>query len=152
MDLVSIILCAVLCLIGVIHLMWGLGFTWPCKDEATLARTVVGARGIEKMPPGWASILVALCLFGAAYLAIGLRNLAPVHIPQPLAFLGGLAAAAVFGFRGVFGIMPAFEKMTPEQPFLSLNRRYYSPLCLMIGLAFGLLSVAVPNWSMRLFG
>ena len=152
MDLVAIILCVVLSILGLIHLMWSLGLTWPCKDEKTLARTVVGARGIEKMPPRWASFVVSLCLFAAAYLALGLRNLGPVHIPQPLAFLGGLGAAAVFGSRGIFGIMPAFEKMAPEQPFLSLNRRIYSPLCFLIGVTFALLSVAVPNWSMRLFG
>ena len=152
MDLVGIILCVVLCIIGLVHLVWSLGLTWPCKDEVTLARTVVGARGIEKMPPKWASFLVALCLFAAAYLAIGLRDLAPIHIPTPLAFVAGLAAAAVFGFRGVAGVMPAFERMAPEQPFLSLNRRFYSPLCVLIGLAFAILSVAVPNWTMRLFG
>lgn len=152
MDLVAIILCAVLCVIGFTHLIWAFGLTWPCADEATLAKTVIGRRGIEKMPPRWASLLVAICLFAAAYLAIGLRNLAPVHIPTPLAFIGGLGAAAVFGLRGAAGVMPTFEKLAPEQPFLSLNRRYYSPLCVIIGLAFAVLSVAVPNWTMRLFG
>ena len=152
MDLVGILLCVLLCVLGTIHLMWGLGLTWPCRDEASLARTVVGRRGVEVMPPKWASWFVALCLFAAAYLAVGLRNLAPIHIPQPIAFLSGFVVAAVFGIRGFAGIMPAFERMAPEQPFLSLNRRFYSPLCLLIGIGFAALSIAVPNWSMRLFG
>ncbi len=152
MDFVAIILFFVLCAIGGVHLIWAIGLTWPCKDERSLARTVVGARDIENMPPKWASLIVALCLFAAAYLAIALRNLAPISFPQPLAFIGGLGATAVFGFRGIFGVMPAFEKLTPEQPFLSLNRRFYSPLCALIGFAFGMLVIAMPHWTMRLFG
>ena len=30
-------------------------------------------------------------------------------------------------------IQPAFEQALPEQPFLSLNRRFYSPLIFLLG-------------------
>lgn len=149
MNLLAMILSVVIFVIGMIHLLWALGSTWPCKDEASLARTVVGSRGIEKMPPRWASAFVSICLFGASLWALALRGLAPVQIPQILNFIGGAGLTAVFGLRGILGVFPAFEKMSPEQPFLSLNRRIYSPLCLMIGIAFALLTLSLPNWGWR---
>jgi len=42
--------------------------------------------------------------------------------------------ALVFLGRGVEGYLPAMAKA--EQPFPQLNRRYYSPLCLVLGLGF----------------
>lgn len=150
MDILAYILCGTLIVIGLVHLLWALGSTWPCKDEVTLAKTVVGSRGIEKMPPRWASLFVALCLFAASYWALALRGLAPVKIPQLFTVLGGLVLAGVFGARGVFGVLPAFERLSPEQPFLKLNRRIYSPLCFLIGAGFALLVLSIPNWTWRL--
>ena len=47
-------------------------------------------------------------------------------------------------------MLPAFEQALPEQPFLSLNRRFYSPLIFLIGVGFALLTLALPYWSWRL--
>ena len=46
--------------------------------------------------------------------------------------------------------MPTFERALPEQPFLRLNRRFYSPLCVLIGLGFLGLTLAMPNWAWRI--
>jgi hypothetical protein len=46
--------------------------------------------------------------------------------------------------------LPAFERALPEQPFLTLNRRFYSPLIILIGIGFALLTLALPHWSWRL--
>ena len=149
MNTLAIILFSLLCLIGLAHLVWAMGVTWPYRDEKSLARAVVGTRDIEKMPPRWASVFVAIFLFIGGVWALSLRQLAPITIPQTLNFLGGAGLAAIFGLRGVFGIFPAFEKMSPEQPFLRLNRRYYSPLCFLIGVGFALLALSIPNWGWR---
>lgn len=149
MDTLALILCVVLSAIAVIHMVWAAGSAWPYKDETSLAKAVVGSRGIENMPPRWASLLVSLCLFGAGLWALALRGIGPIQVPQMVQFLGGLALTAVFGLRGVLGVFPAFEKMAPEQPFLRLNRRVYSPLCVLIGLGFALLTIAIPNWGWR---
>lgn len=146
------ILSVILAAIALLHLAWAAGSTFPCKDELSLARTVVGTRGIEKMPPRWASLVVAICLLGASVWALALRGLGPVQLPQVLAFLGGSALTTIFGLRGIAGVLPAFERMSPEQPFLKLNRRVYSPLCFLIGIGFGLLTVAIPNWGWRIWG
>ena len=73
-------------------------------------------------------------------------------VPQSKPFLApvGLLLALVFLGRGVAGVLPAFERAAPEQPYLSLNRRIYSPLCVLAGLGFLFLTLALPNWSARL--
>ncbi len=53
------------------------------------------------------------------------------HSPFALVFLG----------RGVAGFTPAWRRHTPEQPFATLDIRYYSPLCLAIGLGFAALAI-----------
>ena len=150
MNMLAFLLFGVLMLIGLVHLSWALGSTFPRKDEQTLARTVVGSRGIEKMPPRWASAFVAVCLFIAGLWALALRDYGPLKLPQLIDLLGGLAITAAFTLRGVLGVLPTFERLAPEQPFLKLNRRVYSPLCFLIGVGFALLILAIPNWGWRL--
>jgi hypothetical protein len=42
-------------------------------------------------------------------------------------------AAAVFLLRGAVTYMPFWRRVAPEQPFARLDRQYYAPLCLLIG-------------------
>ena len=150
----SILLSAVLGITGLVHLAWAFGSTFPYANEQALARAVVGRRGITRMPPMAASAFVALCLFGASLWALLLGRLVEAPVSDWLVAPGGLVLAAVFLMRGVIGILPTFEQALPEQPFLRLNRLFYSPLCLLIGLAFFGLTLTMPNWSWRisLFG
>ena len=64
--------------------------------------------------------------------------------------LAGLTAGMIFLGRGIIGVLPAFERSAPELPFLTLNRRVYSPLSFLLGLGFILLVLSLPNWSWRL--
>lgn len=150
MDAVAYLLCALLFFIAFVHLLWATGSTWPCEDEITLAKTVVGSRGIEKMPPRAASLFVSVCLLAAGVFALTMRETGPLRLPRNMDAMGGLILAVIFGLRGVLGVLPAFERMAPEMPFLKLNRRFYSPLSFGIGVGFILLVFAIPNWSWRL--
>ena len=68
--------------------------------------------------------------------------LGPLRTPaSPLPALAGLAVAFVFLARGIAGFTPAWRRLTPEQPFASLDVRYYSPLCLAIGSGFAALAI-----------
>ena len=44
--------------VSIAHFLWAAGRTWPIRNEKLLAQTVVGAAGIEKMPPRLASFAV----------------------------------------------------------------------------------------------
>jgi hypothetical protein len=152
MDILSYLLATVLALIAFVHFLWAVGITWPLPDERSLARAVVGTREVDRMPNRFASAFVGFALLGASVWSILLRKILDVQPPK-LAIVGvGIVLGLIFLIRGVIGLLPAMERFTPEQPFLRLNRRYYSPLCLAIGLGFLTLVAAFPNWSWRLSG
>ncbi|MEQ9435811.1 DUF3995 domain-containing protein [Hyphomonas sp.] len=146
----SILLSCVLGIAGLVHLAWAFGSTFPYANQQALARAVVGRRGITRMPSMAASGFVALCLFAASLWALLLGRLVEAPVSDWLIAPGGLVLAAVFLIRGVIGVLPTFERALPEQPFLRLNRIFYSPLCVFIGLAFFGLTLMMPNWSWRL--
>ena len=142
--------------LGLLHLIWAAGASFPFPNEQSLARSVVGRRGITRLPSHAAVALLGVLLLGGAGAAIIMGH---YHTAFPaLKYLlvpVGLFLSAIFFLRGIVGVLPAFERAAPEQPFLSLNRRLYSPLCVLIGLGFLALTFSLPNWAWqfeRLFG
>lgn len=110
------------------HLLWAIGYWTPIKDEIALARATVGAKGITRMPPAIPCAVVAMALLFAAILP---------HIPAfPLHSLLMSGAAAVFLMRGLMAYTPYWRAQFCEEPFATLDRRFYSPLILAIGVAF----------------
>jgi len=97
-----------------------------------------------------ACLFVSASLFAFAFLALVLGRYVAVPVSKWLIAAAGAGAALAFMGRGVLGVLPAFERALPEQPFLSLNRRFYSPLIFLIGVGFALLTLALPYWSWRL--
>ncbi len=146
-------LAAVLGIMGLLHLAWAAGVHFPFASEEKLARAVVGRRGVTRLPSRAATAFVGLLLI-AAGVAAWLMSGASDRLPGSKYVLApvGLFLAFVFLARGIVGVLPAFERSLPEQPFLTLNRRLYSPLCLAIGLAFLLMTASLPNWAWRLHG
>ncbi len=135
--------------IGVLHILWAARLTFPFRDEQALARAVIGRRSIEDMPRTETCLLVAAIFIATSALAIALGYAYDnANSKLPLAFTG-LFAGQVFLFRGLIGVLPAFERALPEQPFLRLNRQLYSPLSAAIGLGFIALVLLLPNWGWR---
>ena len=112
MTVVAGLVAIVLVLLAALHLYWGMGGVWPGTDEKTCARAIAGFRGIDRMP----SPIQAFTVAGA--------------------LLAGAAAALVFLGRGIAGYTPAWRRLTPEMPFARNDVRYFSPLCLLLGVSF----------------
>jgi hypothetical protein len=92
--------------------------------------------------------LLGILLFAAAAAAAIMGHFAASLPAMKLALAPvGLFLSAVFLLRGVVGVLPAFERAAPEQPYLSLNRRVYSPFCALIGFGFLALTFSLPNWA-----
>ena len=125
------LLIALLSAIAVLHLIWALGVNWPIRDEIALAKAVVGAKGMTRMPPRWASALVACALFGATLLVAMLANLMPVSLPSGLTTVAGWGMVGVFALRGGASYLPVWRRHQ-EACFDRLNRILYGPLCLLI--------------------
>ncbi|MFN4185893.1 MAG: DUF3995 domain-containing protein [Hyphomonas sp.] len=155
-PLLGTLLAIVLGCLGLIHLIWAAGMSFPFPNEQSLARSIVGRRGITRLPSRAAvALLGILLLCGAGAAAIMGHYASSMTALKFLLVPVGLFLSAVFLLRGLVGVLPAFERAAPEQPYLSLNRRVYSPLCALIGAGFLALTFSLPNWTWqisRIFG
>jgi hypothetical protein len=115
------------------HYLWAFGNTWPIRNEALLAQTVVGRPGITRMPNRFVTFLVATALIVFGLIALSLAD--PVAGGLGLTLLGMLLALVFIG-RGVLGYTPGWRAQFPTEPFASLDRKNYSPLCFWIGAGF----------------
>ena len=132
MTFLALIASAGLIVIAAMHLLWALGYWWPIKDEAELARAVVGTRGIEKMPGAVPCALVVVALlFAAAW---------PWFPEGPLKSLGLFGIAVVFQLRAIAAYSPLMKRLAPEQPFRRLDEAYYAPICIFFGIVFMILA------------
>jgi Protein of unknown function (DUF3995) len=113
-----------------VTLLWSLGFVWPMRSEADLVRAVIGTKDRDQMPQAWPLALYPVLFMTAA--------IWPVW-PSPWVSEGLAVLAAIFLARGVVTLTGLMAKICPEQPFATLDRRFYGPLSLALGLAFILL-------------
>jgi len=119
--------------VGIAHLLWSVGIMWPIRDEQLLARTVAGFPGVERMPAKWKSFGVAVAAFIACVIAFSVAD--PVAGGATLTLLAA-ATGLVFLARGAIGYTAWWAARTPTEPFRTLDRKNYSPLCLALGVAF----------------
>jgi hypothetical protein len=122
-----------LLMVALAHFLWSFGSTWPIRDETLLAQTVVGAPGITRMPNRFLTLIVSLLVFAAGVVALALAD----HTSGgwPLTLLGALLALVFIG-RGILGYTPGWRARFPTEPFATLDRKNYSPLCLWVGAGF----------------
>jgi len=120
----TVLLTLILGLIAAIHALWGLQIWVPIRDEEELARSVVGAKGVTRMPGTIPCFLVVAALLMVAT-ALWLPRVMLVQIVLWGSF-------AVFLLRGLIAYTKFWRMMTPEQPFAANDRKYYAPLCLVI--------------------
>ena len=136
MAIISWSIFLILGAISLLHLYWAFGGFWPGHDASSLANTVVGTKNMTTMPSTGVTIFVAACIFAAALLPLMWSAQIPYIIPQGLVWAGMWIVLFVFVSRGILGLSPFFNELSPMQPFASLNRKYYSPLCLLLGAGF----------------
>jgi hypothetical protein len=127
-----------LLMVSLAHFLWSLGGTWPIKTELLLAQTVVGTPNVKRMPPRWASLFVSVSTLGLGIVALALGDHTSGGI---LLTLLGVLLAIIFIGRGVLGYTSFWRVRFPTEPFATLDRKNYSPLCFWIGAGFLILVV-----------
>jgi hypothetical protein len=137
--LLALVLSAAMLLVAAVHAYWGVGSVWPGSDERSLARMVVGSKGIVRMPSSLACFAVAAILLGAAVLPLMAVGFLPAPWPATIKTLGLAGCGLLLVGRGVMSFVPAFRRLGPEEPFATMDRRLYGPLCLALGAAFFIL-------------
>ena len=135
MGALSLVLALALFVLSALHLLWATRSPWPKPTQAELARAVTGFPGVDNMPPPAACIVVAFGLAVMAADALALGCVISTNFPLVTTLIG-VGSTAIFLGRGVAGYLPAWRRLTPEEPFAILDRRYYSPLCLLLGAGF----------------
>lgn len=144
MSALAVFLAVVLLAIAALHLAWAAGSTFPAASEGELARMVAGFADRDHMPPRPASALVAVALVVVAYVALALGSVCGWPFWAWSLPAAGMVVACVFFARGVAAFLPAWRALVPREPFARLDRRYYGPLCLVMGAGFTLLATGFP--------
>ncbi|SFC25389.1 Protein of unknown function [Bosea sp. CRIB-10] len=142
---IAIALALLLAVIAGLHAYWGRGGLWPAASEDELIATVIGNARAKRMPSPGLCLLVALAIALTAMWPLLLARMAGPAALRPLLQLGGFAIMAVFLLRGVAGFLPAWRRLHPREPFASYDRRYYSPLCLLIAAGYAVLLLQGPD-------
>jgi hypothetical protein len=120
----SVVTASTLAAIGALHVAWGFGSSFPFRDRATLADTVVGN---DVVPGRRASLAVAGLLAVAAGLVVDV-----VPVPRPLRRVGVAGVATVLATRAAFGFAGSTARLVPgsDSPtFVATYRRVFAPLC-----------------------
>jgi hypothetical protein len=115
----------VLAAIGGIHVAWAFGIRWGVS--AALPERA-GKRVFT--PSTTTTLLVAACLFAAAWLTFALAGLVPSPVPKALLWPAGIAAAIVFGARTVGDLryVGLFKRVRGSQ-FARQDDALFTPLC-----------------------
>lgn len=121
--------------LAVIHILWAIGYWWPIRNEELLVRAVVGYKGATRMPGPIPCALVAVALIFAA----NFPWFPPVMMRSP----GLWACAVVFLLRGGLTYTRFWRSLTPQQPYATLDRTRYGPLCLLLGVGYLILGIGV---------
>jgi hypothetical protein len=144
MSFIALAIFLLLTAIAGIHVAWGTGVRWPRKTEAELVSTVIGHRS-DRMPTPNQCYLAALAIYIPGTIAVMLAGLIDASVLAFTIPLAGAAAALVFAGRGIAGYVPAWRARHPREPFASLDRHYYSPLCLLLAAGFLVLLINGPR-------
>lgn len=118
-----------------LHVVWGMGSSFPCQDRVQLADSVAGTKVV---PPASACFVVAGSLAASAAVVAGIGR------QHRLAALARVAVAAALGMRGLTGVTGTTQLLVPWSPstnFQELDRRRYGPLCLVLSAAIALSEV-----------
>ncbi len=128
---IAIVVTMLLVMIGLLHVVWGFGSFWPANDAEQFMSTFVGDPG--PVPPQLLSLL-----FGLIFMAMGVMFSLwawekELPGPRKLWQILMIAIVSIFALRGLAGYLPVFAGSL--DPFMTLNRQLYSPLCIIIALA-----------------
>ena len=133
-ELGALVLSAVVFALAALPYQWSRGSHWPEASEEALARAIVGD-GRRHMPSPIAclavSAVLALVALWPLCVATGVTDL---RVPQTSVAIGG-----VFVGRGLAGYVPRWRQLFSDEPFATRDKRYYSPLCLVLGLGYAAL-------------
>ncbi len=140
---ISILIFVVLSVTAGIHVLWGLGNTWPLRTKQELVNAVVGAKGMMRMPGMGLTLMVAFGIAAAGVFALWGGGVVELPLPKWMRITSLAVLAAIFLLRGAASYLPFGPITDTVEPFRTLNMRYYGPLILAIGVGYLVLFLSV---------
>ena len=135
--LIAALIFVVLLAVAIAHFLWSIGSRWPICDPELLVRTVIGKPGVTRVPR-LAAFVISLLVLAAGVLALSLADDAAGG--WWLTLIGVVLAAAFLG-RGAIGYTERWRATFSVEPFATLDRKTYSPICLALGAGYLLLVI-----------
>lgn len=130
----ALIIVAILLPIAMAHFLWATGSIWPFKNRHNLVGTLIGSEmSVYTSLSGLLTGFVAFLILCAAVLPLIAVTSSKPDWLDTLLTLGVYVEGFVFLTRGVAGYTPWAQRAAPLEPFKTYNRRYYNPLCLVLG-------------------
>ena len=135
MDVLAIMLSVVLIFLAVLHFYWSI---FGIKDPEAVLPTNVDTRTI-KSPGKFGAVIVGLFLLGFAFVFINkvIQYTQGIWLDYAAIGIGILFMVRALGDFKYVG----FFKTAKNSKFSLLDTRYYSPLCLLMGLLILLLEL-----------
>ena len=133
----SALMFVLLLAVAIAHFVWSIGGSWPIRDKAMLPAVVIGRPGVAEVPR-FPALVVSILVLLAGVIAAALAD---HDAGGALLNILGLGLAAVFLGRGAIGYTKGWRDRFSVEPFATLDRRNYSPLCLFLGVGYLLLVI-----------
>ena len=133
--LLSISLFTIFISLGIIHFYWRFGGKWGLKEALPTKKN--GEKAIDPPKIATAIVGVSLILFGLFYLMK--TSLVNFQVPNWTITYGGWMIPSIFIIRAIGDFKYAgFFKKIKNTEFAKADLKWFSPLCLTIGI-FGIL-------------
>ncbi len=137
----GVIMFTLLISIAALHIVWGFGVVWPAQNEKQLVSWVVGAKGLQKMPPFSQCLLAGIGIGFFAFVALMLGNAISSPLSPRWVTMIGILSAFVFAGRGIAGYFPQWRRRFPQQPFATFDQYSFAPLCLLLAAGYATLVI-----------
>lgn len=135
MFIVSIVVAGILSIVALLHFYWAFGGLYGIHSAGPQLE------GKKDFIPSKMMIFIVACLISALAVLAVLLQVASFPFKELLVYLGYLVSF-VFIARAIgdFKYVGFFKKMYDSR-FAKKDTVYFSPLCLLLGLAFAALSI-----------
>lgn len=138
--IVATAIAAILSGVALVHAYWGAGGFWPAQDARALEHTVIGT-DFGRMPSAGLTYVVAVLILTAGLIPLARIGVLPLPLPEWMLQLACAGLALIFAVRGILGYSSLMGPARTKSPFTELNRRYFSPLCIALGIGFAALAL-----------
>ncbi len=123
---------AIMALLGLLHLYWAAGGRWGIEQAIPTDQA-----GNQTLRTGiLACLIVGFGLLGFAAFYISLTQAPVIELPFSLETWGSWALAFIFNARAIGDFKQVgFFKKIKDTEFGKMDTRWYSPICLYLGLS-----------------